>query len=127
MTERTLEFPNGLRYDGKVNKQGLPHGTGKVIYPDGSSYMGEWKDGMRHGQGSLHVSGDEQYEGDWVENKKEGRGTYKFPNGDVFDGIREEDVRIAVVKIQHQDIRRLLGQRSEIRSRKDVALRRKQI
>ena len=63
MTEKTVEFPNGLRYDGKVNKQGLPHGAGKVVYPDGSSYVGEWKvrtrsdGGWRNAEWSLSCPG----------------------------------------------------------------------
>lgn len=34
-----------MSYSGKGEKDGTPHGRGKGIYPDGSSYNGEWDNG----------------------------------------------------------------------------------
>jgi hypothetical protein len=36
MSKRVLEFPNGLRYEGTVNNEGMPQGKGMAIYPNGS-------------------------------------------------------------------------------------------
>lgn len=40
-------------YQGKF-KDGVPHGSGKYVYQDGSYYIGEFKNGLRHGDGTLH-------------------------------------------------------------------------
>ena len=39
-------------YKGEV-ENGVPNGLGIDISPDGSKYVGEWKDGKIHGQGTL--------------------------------------------------------------------------
>ena len=39
-------------YEGQW-KDGLKHGKGRFIYPDGDVYDGEWQDGKAHGHGTL--------------------------------------------------------------------------
>lgn len=36
MSKRVLEFPNGLRYEGTTNREGMPQGKGMAVYPNGS-------------------------------------------------------------------------------------------
>ena len=88
-----FEFPNGIRYDGTVNRKKLPHGTGSIIYPNGSRYDGLWKDGKNDGKGKQIFSVSEQYDGEWKANKKEGKGIYAFSNGDLYDGFYSNDKR----------------------------------
>ena len=38
-------------YQGRF-KKGLPHGTGKYIWKDGSYYEGSWKNGKKSGSGA---------------------------------------------------------------------------
>lgn len=39
-------------YEGKFSK-GLPHGSGKYTWSDGSFYEGDWRKGQRDGEGSM--------------------------------------------------------------------------
>ena len=88
-----FEFPNGIRYEGTVNRKKLPHGLGCIIYPNGSRYDGLWKDGKKDGKGKQIFSVSEQYDGEWKANKKEGKGIYAFSNGDLYDGFYSNDKR----------------------------------
>ena len=47
--------PNGFGF--QTYKNGLPNGQGRSIYPDGSMYLGEYKDGKFHGQGTFIFGG----------------------------------------------------------------------
>jgi hypothetical protein len=43
---------------------GLPHGEGKMMYPDGSYYIGEFQDGNFHGSGMMYsADGETQFIG----------------------------------------------------------------
>eukprot|EP00767_Chilomastix_cuspidata_P002464 gnl/Chilomastix_cuspidata/2590.p1 GENE.gnl/Chilomastix_cuspidata/2590~~gnl/Chilomastix_cuspidata/2590.p1 ORF type:complete len:335 (+),score=102.30 gnl/Chilomastix_cuspidata/2590:1307-2311(+) len=44
--------------------------------PDGSTYVGEWKDGKRHGKGRYCYPNHDVYEGQWVNNKPSGFGRF---------------------------------------------------
>jgi len=60
-------------------------GRGTKIYPDGSKYVGEWKDSMRHGKGTHTFLVGIKYEGDWKHDKRDGQGTLTIP---VISGER---------------------------------------
>ena len=57
--------------------------------PNGTKYVGEYKDGKRHGQGTLTTPDGRKYEGEWKNNKlwngtgydKNGNILYKRVNG----------------------------------------------
>jgi hypothetical protein len=48
-----LIFPNGDVYEGEFEKD-LPHGEGKYIFSNGSVYEGEFAKGHLHGHGLFH-------------------------------------------------------------------------
>jgi hypothetical protein len=48
-----LIFPNGDVYEGEFEKD-LPHGEGKYIFSNGSVYEGEFAKGHLHGHGQFH-------------------------------------------------------------------------
>jgi hypothetical protein len=52
-----------------------PKGYGEYNYPNGKTYVGEWKDGKYHGQGILSKNGIFIYEGEWKNGKRHGQGT----------------------------------------------------
>lgn len=61
--KKGLAHGNGVskglnQYEGEF-KKGLPNGVGTIIYADGSSYYGDWKNGERYGEGiyKLKVNG----------------------------------------------------------------------
>jgi hypothetical protein len=72
-------------------------GSGEFVYPDGTTYIGEWKlvEGVkvRDGKGKLihafkdpHVKVAEEYEGEWSNDKMNGYGVYKYASGAVYSG-----------------------------------------
>ena len=55
--EVTVEYENGTYYAGEVSLGrivwiGVPHGQGTWTYPDGTKYVGEFKEDKFHGQGT---------------------------------------------------------------------------
>ncbi|KAH3723235.1 2-isopropylmalate synthase [Pelomyxa schiedti] len=84
----------------------MRHGSGTMIFTNGSVYEGDWVKGKQHGQGKLTRSGldgdqshnimgpgREAYSGLWVGGMKEGHGTHKWPDGSVYDGMWHRDKR----------------------------------
>jgi hypothetical protein len=58
MTE-TIELLGGLKYNGKL-VNGAPHGMGKLTWPNGDVYDGNFKFGKRNGQGKrINTDGSE--------------------------------------------------------------------
>lgn len=93
------EFREGLRHgkgiyvlpDGSVYEGGWANGSmngrGVFRWTDGSVYDGDWKDGRRHGQGFLRVSDGFTYDGNWVQNCMEGRASATYPSGQEYHGM----------------------------------------
>eukprot|EP01017_Pseudomicrothorax_dubius_P031323 TRINITY_DN3987_c0_g1_i3.p1 TRINITY_DN3987_c0_g1~~TRINITY_DN3987_c0_g1_i3.p1 ORF type:complete len:548 (+),score=118.30 TRINITY_DN3987_c0_g1_i3:61-1644(+) len=71
-SQAKVVLPEALNYQGET-KDGLPNGRGRMVYPNGDIYIGEWRAGHKHGYGTLQDSNQElKYEGEW--------------EGDVFNG-----------------------------------------
>ena len=66
---------------------------GRIDYPNGSYYVGEWRDDKFHGRGLFHKSGGERYIGFWRENMRHGKGVQVLPDGSKFDGEFRNDFR----------------------------------
>jgi hypothetical protein len=49
-------------------------GEGEEIYPDGSKYIGEFKNGMKNGKGKLKYADGTYYEGSFQDNHFDGYG-----------------------------------------------------
>ena len=78
---------------------GILDTKGKIIYEDGSIYEGSWTnnvlyDGTPHGYGKKIYADDSVYIGEWDNNKRMGQGKYINSNGDIFEGIWENDIFI---------------------------------
>ena len=58
-------------------------GKGKMMWPDGNVYEGDWVDDKRTGKGKFTWSKGSVYEGDSVDDKRTGKGKYTWPNGNV--------------------------------------------
>ena len=60
---------------------GLRHGQGTQVWPDGARYEGEWRNNQANGFGKFwHADGD-IYEGEWKDDKANGKGVYLHVNG----------------------------------------------
>jgi hypothetical protein len=67
LTQCTLNFTEAS-YQGQC-QNGVPHGKGKMIYPDGQYYQGEFRNGVRHGQGTHYFPDGFKLGGYWVNGK----------------------------------------------------------
>lgn len=67
----------------------VPHGSGKVTFPPGSSkkyYEGEWVMGQISGYGQMEYSNGTLYNGQFVNGKKDGSGRFVFENRTFYKG-----------------------------------------
>jgi hypothetical protein len=87
---RTLE--SGAKYNGEWDaNNGLRHGKGTQIWPDGSRYDGYWRNDRANGPGRLiHADGD-VYQGDWEDDKAHGWGQYMHLDGSTYEGYWQYD------------------------------------
>lgn len=71
-------------YRGAV-QDGVPHGKGFKIWPDGTRFDGEWQFGnMSHGV--LTWRNGDRYEGEFQGNQLHGRGVRTWANGTYYEG-----------------------------------------
>ena len=101
---KTIDLKSGAKYVGEL-KNGLIHGQGVWVNPDGNSYAGEWKDGKRHGQGT-EIWGTTKYVGEWKDGKENGQGTITGINGIKYvgewkDGKRNGQGTITGINIKY--------------------------
>ena len=69
-------------------------GTGKMTYPDGGSYTGQWKGGLFEGKGTFIWENGTKYTGQWADDEYSGQGTMTYPDGKVEDGIWQNGVLV---------------------------------
>ena len=88
----------GLKYTGKL-LNGIPHGYGKLVWPNGDSYEGNFKFGKRNGQGKRTNIDGSEYNGEYVDDKPQGRGNKLFMNLHVMQdstfGKMERDMKVS--------------------------------
>jgi hypothetical protein len=69
---------------------------GTMEYPDGSKYVGEYKDGTWNGMGTYTGSTGWHYEGEFRDGQYNGQGTYTDPDGKIQSGQWRNDRFIEV-------------------------------
>ncbi len=62
-------------------------GRGYYDYPDGSRWIGEFKEGYPNGKGVCYYSNSDRYEGEWVNNAPHGEGIMYFSTGRVYGAV----------------------------------------
>lgn len=75
---------NGLR---NCNSTFCRNGQGYFDYPDGSRWVGEFKDGYPQGRGVCYYANGDRYEGEWVSNAPSGKGVMYFASGRVYGAV----------------------------------------
>lgn len=87
-----LEGTDNFYYQGDVDSDGKPHGTGLAIYEKNSYYFGQWSHGERSGQGTWYryyinqknktnamgIYMSHSYAGEWKNNLPNGQGAEHF-------------------------------------------------
>ncbi|CAE7812907.1 PIP5K9 [Symbiodinium necroappetens] len=74
----------------------------EFIYPDGSSYVGQWNGSKREGTGIQVWKDGERYAGGWMADQFHGNGRFEHQNGDFYEG--EFDTGAAHGKGTYQQI-----------------------
>lgn len=75
------------KYEGSF-KKGLPNGTGKLMYAEGTFYEGQWKFGKRHGEGKMVFNNDSTQIGFWESGEYIGRYPYAYKVTETYGPIR---------------------------------------
>lgn len=105
-----MTLPNGSKYVGEF-KNGKRHGRGEVNSPTGVlRYVGEFKDDQYEGRGTLELSGGWRYEGDFKANQLDGHGTFVMPDGRKYVGQFGRDNFNGKGTLTYQDGRRYVGE-----------------
>ncbi len=87
-----LEGTGDYYYQGDVDSEGKPNGTGLAIYEKNSYYFGEWSHGMRSGKGTwfrfyinqknkanaMGIYMSHSYSGEWADNLPNGQGAEHY-------------------------------------------------
>ena len=73
-----IEVEDGAIYQGQWNAQGMRHGHGIQVWPDGMEYEGYWANNMANYKGRLIMPNGDSYDGEWLSDKANGQGTFKY-------------------------------------------------
>ena len=76
---------DGTIFDGKFDKENSRSGKGRIIYRDGSEYVGEWYLDEKYGQGTMVFSNGTEFTGHWHDNCPSD-GVMTYPDGTKFKG-----------------------------------------
>ena len=85
-------YPDGSRYVGKY-RDNQRNGQGTLTFANGDKYVGEWKDGKENGQGTYTFVDGDKYVGEWRDSKRNGRGTQTYSDGSGYVGEFRDDKR----------------------------------
>jgi hypothetical protein len=88
----TFTWPNGETYVGEW-RDGTQNGQGTYKWPNGEAYVGEWRDGTPNGQGTHTWPNGDAYVGEWRAGKKNGQGTFTRPDGREYVGEWRDDTQ----------------------------------
>ena len=69
MGRKTIDLPDGSRYVGEVNEDGVPHGRDVLSWPSGARVEGEWRNGLPNGHGVRTEPDETRFEGDFRTGK----------------------------------------------------------
>lgn len=84
---RTHTFRDGSVYHGEQPRGArVPDGRGKLTYPNGDVYDGEFHHGRRQGRGLFVFFNGDVYNGQWLKNRPHGRGRYVYASGSWYEG-----------------------------------------
>jgi hypothetical protein len=76
-------------------------GKGKLLYADGSKYVGDFVDGEPKGQGICTYANGDRYEGGWEQHAPHGEGVMYFKSGVVYGAMWDHGN--AVKQIQNKE------------------------
>ena len=88
-------LPDGSKYIGEY-KQDKPHGEGILTKPNGDKYVGQWSANKLNGHGTFTWGTNTEfsgykYVGQFKDNNREGQGVITYPDGDKYIGQWSDD------------------------------------
>jgi len=87
----SIRYPSGEKYSGYFSPNWEKEVFGIQINPNGSKYVGLFKNGMYNGRGRLIFRKGDYYEGEFKDNKANGFGKYVNIKGDIYIGNWVDD------------------------------------
>ena len=81
----TSIYPDGSKYVGEF-RDFKPQGYGVFVWANGDKYLGEWKTGKNNGNGTKIWKDGRQYMGYFKNDKFHGEGTLLYPDGKKYAG-----------------------------------------
>ena len=78
-------YPDGTMFVGNF-REGKANGKGRLVKPDGVVYEGEFKNGQANGKGTLYKKNGAKYEGDFRDDMQDGKGTETWEDGTYYEG-----------------------------------------
>mmetsp|Transcript_19640 Transcript_19640/g.36181 ORF Transcript_19640/g.36181 Transcript_19640/m.36181 type:complete len:737 (+) Transcript_19640:5078-7288(+) len=79
-------WPSGIRYEGNFKRDRRHNVTGKIWFGNGDTYEGEWVDDLMHGRGVYSSHNGKVYRGRFKSGDFGGEGLLLFPNGEKYEG-----------------------------------------
>ena len=86
----TYTWANGLKYVGQWRK-GKKHGFGTIYYTEENKYIGNWINDIAEGYGVMYLDG-KTYVGEWKNFKFNGKGLYIYSDGSYSKGTFVDDM-----------------------------------
>ena len=83
MGRKTIDLPDGSRYVGEVDEDGVPHGRGVLSWPSGARVEGAFGEGKAEGVGAWTYPDGSRYEGANRNDVPHGRGVRTWGAGGV--------------------------------------------
>jgi hypothetical protein len=73
---------------------------GKLVFPNGAIYKGEWKENKRQGKGQFYFTDFATYNGNWENDMRNGQGEFIFPDGASYTGefVKNEFQGVGILK-----------------------------
>ncbi|MEO6395642.1 MAG: hypothetical protein ABIO40_06995 [Devosia sp.] len=72
---------------------GRAEGEGSWLDSSGYGYEGQWRQGLMHGEGRLMLPNGDEYAGLFADGRRQGRGLYIDATGAIYDGGFASDLR----------------------------------
>ncbi|MBK8507613.1 MAG: protein kinase [Candidatus Competibacteraceae bacterium] len=84
-------YPDGSEYIGEFRNAKM-HGQGTYLYAGRrEKYIGGWSNGVINGEGTYYYRTGNRYQGQWRNGRKSGQGTYLYAGGEKYVGEFEND------------------------------------
>lgn len=97
-------YSNDTEYFG-AEKDGIPHGQGRLLHNGKLLYEGDFKNGIIEGSGKMYDMEDRSsyYEGEFKNNRFQGNGKFVYSDGSYYTGPFEDGLQEGTGKLLNAD------------------------